>query len=370
MIKGRIFLYYVILAAIIIASTAALFSITGIASLFAGHFIQVAIMAGSLEFGKLVIASFLYRYWDIISKMMKTYLIFALVILILITSAGIFGYLSDAYQKTKGDYTLIENQTSVLKIKQGFFENRKNRLIIDKDVEIGTKQHNMVRADSLTVRGQSITRTRTDIKDGEVKIYELENNIAMIEDSISKYGMKIIELEHINVKGELGPLVYVALAFNSSIDDVVRFFIFLLIFVFDPLAVFLVIAANMIYELQFDVKKIKTKKRIIKNKQNSSQISLDKINKIDNINNVDTINISDNSDKPDKTNEVDIPLIQEEIIKTDSEIKAQSEILKQNTNKEIEENKIFPSNLVGEYTNLTDSSKKHPRGWKTSNFKF
>jgi len=241
------FLYLVIVSALVIAATAALFSVTGIATAFSGHFLQVAIMAGAIEAGKIVVASVLYRYWKTMAWIHKSYLSVALVVLMAITSAGIFGYLSEAYQKTKGDFTIIEKQANILKSKKAFFEERRDRLKQDKAIEITAKLSNQVRADSLTSRGQSITRTRDDIKLSDSKITLLENQISSMEDSVGVYDLKIVELESANIKGELGPLTYIASALNMEMDDVVKWFILVLVFVFDPLAVSLIVAANMIY---------------------------------------------------------------------------------------------------------------------------
>lgn len=267
------FLYLVIISALAIASIAALFSVTGIATLFSGHFSQVAIMMGALEIGKIVLASLLYRYWKIMAIIHKSYMIVALLVLMIITSAGIFGYLSESYQKTRGDYTLIEKEVNILNSKRSFFEQRKERLLLDKDIELKTKKSNQTRADSLTSRNQSITRTREDIKESENRIVDLEKQISANEDSIGYYDLKIVNLESQNIKGELGPLAYIASSFDMEMDDVVKWLILLLIFVFDPLAISLIVAANMIY-MKAHVEKTHTE-----NKEFTEHFS-DKIKKI------------------------------------------------------------------------------------------
>ena len=231
-------------SALFIAVMAATFSVTGIATLFSGYFLTVALMMGALEFSKIVVASFLARYWKDVSKALQAYFVTALIILILVTSAGIFGYLSDAYQKTKGDYTIVEKQTSTLDAKKNSFIERKQRLISDRESELRAKSSNQTRADSLTSRGQNITRTREDIRLSDVRISTLETQITAIEDSVSSYDLQIIELESQNIQGELGPLKYIAGIFDTDMDTVVKYFIFLLIFVFDPLAVLLFVALN------------------------------------------------------------------------------------------------------------------------------
>lgn len=233
-------------SALLISGMAATFSVTGIATLFSGYFLAVAFMMGALEFAKIVVASFLARYWTAVSRVLRGYFIASLVILILITSGGIFGYLSDAYQQTKGDYSIVEKQTSILESKKNMFSERKERLQADRQLELKAKNSNQTRADSLSSRGQNITRTRGDIKQNDVRIVAIEKQIGAAEDSIGSYDLKIVELESQNIKGELGPLKYIAGIFNTDMDTVVKYFIFLLIFVFDPLAVLLFVSLNMI----------------------------------------------------------------------------------------------------------------------------
>lgn len=242
-------------SALIISGMAATFSVTGIATLFSGYFLTVAFMMGALEFGKIVVASFLARYWSAISRTLRAYFLIATAVLIVITSAGIFGYLSDAYQKTKGDYTIIEKQVAILDSKKNAYVERKDRLQADRQLEMNAKRSNQTRADSLTSRNQSITRTREDIRENDTKILSLEKQISAVEDSISSYDLKIIEIESQNIKGELGPLKYIAGIFDTDMDTAVKYFIFLLIFVFDPLAVILFVSLNTIIRKEHGIYK-------------------------------------------------------------------------------------------------------------------
>ena len=122
---SRLFPYLVGLAALLVAGSAAFYSVFGLSKLFSGAALAVVIMAGSLEFAKLVTASFLYRYWDEINKIMKTYLIVGVVTLVVITSAGIFGFLSNAYQ---GATASFEKESTALLYK----EDRLDQLQEDK----------------------------------------------------------------------------------------------------------------------------------------------------------------------------------------------------------------------------------------------
>jgi len=253
--KFKPFLMALIISALFIAGIAGLFSITGIATLFSGHFYAVIAMMIALELSKVILASFLYRYWTSIKLLFKIYLVSAMFILMIITSAGIFGFLSESYQKTKGDYTIIESQVEILESKKNIFLERKLRLQTDKQLELNTKVANQIRADSLTARGQSITRTRKDIKESEAKIVLLENSVTAMEDSVGFYDMKIIEVKSKNIQGELGPLKYIADVFGTNMDVVVKWLILILIFVFDPLAVSLIIAANMVFSENINTRK-------------------------------------------------------------------------------------------------------------------
>ena len=245
----RPFLLITILAALVIAGTAALFSVTGISSVFAGHYFQVAIMAGALETGKIIISSILYRYWGIMNRYIKSYMLVALLVLMIITSAGIFGYLSEAYQKTKSGYDIIGKEVELLTSKKQLFQNEYDRYEKRLNTLTDIRSGQETRLDSLYSRGQttSAKRIETNIKSQDVEIVNLNKQLLSISDSISAIETKILERQTTIIGGDLGPLQYVATAFNTDMDTVVKFFILILIFVFDPLAVTLIVAANMIF---------------------------------------------------------------------------------------------------------------------------
>ena len=129
--RSENFHIYLGIAALLIAGSAAFFSVFGLSKLFAGAALSVIIMAGSLEFGKLVTAAFLYRYWDKINIFQRTYLMTAVITLVLITSAGIFGYLSNAYQ---GATVTFEKQSNQLIA----YEDRLDQLL--EDISNGVKK--------------------------------------------------------------------------------------------------------------------------------------------------------------------------------------------------------------------------------------
>jgi len=184
-------------------------------------------MAGSLEFSKLVAASFLYQYWYSASKILKTYLGIGVAVLVLITSAGIFGYLSNAYQ---GATINFEKQSTALLYK----EDRLDQLEEDK---IYLKDELEQSLSSLPEN--YITAKRKLREDYNPKVLELNDEILKIKQEIGDLKVELIE-----TGVDVGPAIYLARAFGTDVDTVVKFFIFILIFVFDPMALAMVLAWN------------------------------------------------------------------------------------------------------------------------------
>lgn len=253
----RIYTLILGFSALVIAACAAFFSVSGIASLFAGNFWEVAIMAGALELGKLVAASFLYRYWKASPNSLKIYLLIGTFALMVVTSAGIFGFLSASYEETAGKLRLEESEVSVLEQKKEFFqsditrlENRLNQL-----QEVRSSQTR--RLDSLYAGENWISarRTEANIDDTDETIGQLNQEITAKTDSISTLNNNILEIQAgSDIAAEIGPLKYVARTFNVDIDTAVKYFIFMLIFVFDPMAISLVIAYNVAIGKRYDEK--------------------------------------------------------------------------------------------------------------------
>ena len=217
------------LSALFIAGCAAFFSVFGIGKLFSGAFIAVVIMASSLEIGKLVTASFLYRYWDKINLLQKIYMAAATVALILITSAGIFGYLSNAYQ---GATVEFEKQTTALIFKEEQveqLEEDKKFLLNELEQQVNSLPDNYV------------TAKRKLREDYNPQILGINSELLELKKEVGDLKTELVE-----TGVDVGPAVYLARAFNTDIDTVVKFFIFILIFVFDPLAVMLVVAYNQV----------------------------------------------------------------------------------------------------------------------------
>ena len=225
--RSKNFHIYLGIAALLIAGSAAFFSVFGLSKLFAGAALSVIIMAGSLEFGKLVTAAFLYRYWDKINLFQKTYLMTAVITLVLITSAGIFGYLSNAYQ---GATVTFEKQSNALIAN----EDRLDQLLEDKEF---LKEELEVQVNDLPEN--YITAKRKLREEYNPRIQSVNDEILRVKGEIGELKVELVE-----TGVDVGPAIYLARTFGTDVDSVVKFFIFILIFVFDPLAGMLVVAFN------------------------------------------------------------------------------------------------------------------------------
>jgi hypothetical protein len=216
-------------SALSIAGSAAFFSVFGLSKLFAGAQLAVIIMAGSLEFGKLVAASFLYRYWTNINLLHRTYMTIATIILVLITSAGIFGFLSNAYQ---GATVTFEKESTALLYK----EDRLDQLSEDKKF---LKEELEAAVEELPENYRTAKRKLRE--DYQPKINEINNQMLSLKSEIGDLKIALVE-----TGVDVGPAIYLARVFDTDVDSVVKFFIFILIFVFDPMAVIFVISYNHI----------------------------------------------------------------------------------------------------------------------------
>jgi hypothetical protein len=235
------------LSAILISAVAAFFSITGIAMLFVGHFTPVIIMGVSLEFAKLIIASFLYRYWNDVARTIKSYLFAGLLVLMLITSGGIFGFLSDAYNKSSGvskivdkELVLIQKQKESRESEIRRYQDRVNQLS-----DIREQQER--RVDTMYTRHWAGTARNitTDIKATNSVVEQYNSKIESLQKDIVALDSSLISKENQVLSSDVGPLRYIANVFQVSMDIVVKWFILLIIFVFDPIAISLIVAFNI-----------------------------------------------------------------------------------------------------------------------------
>lgn len=240
------------LSAVFIAGCAAYFSVTGIALLFSGATLGVGIMAASLEIGKLVTASYLHQQWDKISFLMKSYLTLAVVILIIITSMGIFGFLSNAYQKTALSVANVDSQVRVLEEQRSSLRNDISRWEDRINVLTNQRTNQEVRYDSLIASENWVNARRAFglIESADEEIKTLNSQISETRTEVQSLESQIlgIQTENIDLAREIGGFKFIAEAFDVEVDVAVKWFIIVLISVFDPLAVCLVIAFNSFFE--------------------------------------------------------------------------------------------------------------------------
>ena len=270
MSKSNSFQYIVGLSALLVAGSAAYYSVFGLSKLFAGATFAVVVMAGSLEFAKLVSASFLYRYWTKVNSWLKYYMLVGVVTLVLITSAGIFGFLSNAYQ---GATIEFEKQSATLLYK----EDRLEQLEEDK-VYLKDELEQSVNA----LPDNYPTAKRKLREEYNPKVLEVNKQMLDIKQEIGDLKVSLIE-----TGVDVGPAIYLARTFGTDIDTVVKFFIFILIFVFDPMAVSLVLAYNKILVEKLKEQEI-YKKDLSLVKPKDTYIAKDLIEEVEKIEEVST----------------------------------------------------------------------------------
>jgi hypothetical protein len=241
------FKWIILFSAVLLASCAAFFSVTGIAQLFVGAMIPTAIMAIALELGKLVSVSFLYRYWNLMSKSLRTYMFIGTFILMIITSLGIYGYLSSAYAAGSSEIQSKENQISLYDNQINTFQTQTTQMRsdIDRLQSIRIQQEN--RMDSLLQRNRSITTQQTVIRENSKEISNLQKEILnknKIIDSLQL--LKTNTVNSIGTTGKIGTFYYISKSLNIDLDSMMKWFILVLVFVFDPMSIALFLAYNVV----------------------------------------------------------------------------------------------------------------------------
>jgi hypothetical protein len=262
--KKHFWAILIMFAAVGLAGSAAYFSISGLSKLFAGSSIQVIIMASFIEFGKLVTTAALHRFWKTTKWWMKYTLTAMVLSVMLITSSGIYGFLADAYSKTSteldkidGKIELIEKQKEQKRLQiKGIEELRSSKSgRINSLISLRTQQE--ARVDSLYNRGvynavkkaqTMIDQSTTEIQGLQSELDSIANKISRINEEIGQLDIEILDLQNTDVATEIGPLKYMSTVLNRPMEDIINWFILMLIFVFDPLAVLLVIFASNVYD--------------------------------------------------------------------------------------------------------------------------
>jgi hypothetical protein len=230
--------------ALLVAGCAAYFSVLGIATLFSGHFWSVVIMAGSLEIGKIVGTSFLYRFWDKTAWFLRAYLLIAIFTLVCITSMGIFGYLSSGYQVNRGKTDLIDSKVALVVQQKESIQNEieQNNLRIQTLNDARRTQEQRLPSMSRLAAApvyQDMERAAEEIKGLSARNQDLQNKVFEKDEEVAEFQNQMYELH------DIGTFKFVAKAFNVELDTVVKFFILVIVLVFDPLAVALILGYNI-----------------------------------------------------------------------------------------------------------------------------
>ncbi len=247
------------LSALFVAFNAAFFSVSGLSKLFAGASLSVIVMASSLELAKLITAGYLYNYWEKINKSFRLYLSGAVIILILITSLGIYGFLTSAFQDTFNQFSIKEKQLAFLEQKEKFwgddvirYDEELKRISSNISTLSNAKSQSIEVRDTSVVGGVRRTISTSELRISQKRIEVEEENRKGVQakrevaaDSLQGIQLKILDLESMEgVSSELGPLEYLSGLLDRPMDVIINWFILIIIFVFDPLAVALIIAFN------------------------------------------------------------------------------------------------------------------------------
>lgn len=231
--------YLVGISAVLVAGCAAYFSVTGLGVLFSGASTAVMVMAGSLEFAKLVTATYLKQVWDDIKGFNKIYLTISVVILMLITSAGIFGYLSNAFQAQSLQLQQVDREIAV---HQTIIDQNNTQIeqLSNQITEFNSNQGKILDG------GKVNSRLIRSIDNRDKQIAKINDKISNLQTQNSEETEKInqIKISNLDLEKEVGGFRFVADAFGVELKNVVKFFIFIIVIVFDPLAVALIIAFN------------------------------------------------------------------------------------------------------------------------------
>ena len=233
-----------LITALAISAVAAFYSIVGLMAIFSASAISIAVMGVVLEIGKLITASWLYQNWYKIPRLLKYYLTLAVVVLMFITSMGIFGYLSKAHidqgTGTQELYLKVERIENSIGSERKIIERAEKQItLLDKALEV-------------YIDKEYVSRGLKERKKQEEERTLLNNAINEASDKIAELTNQKAELSlaQDKIEAEVGPIKYVAELIygekaQDNFDKSVRFVILILIFVFDPLAVLLLIAANI-----------------------------------------------------------------------------------------------------------------------------
>lgn len=231
-------------SALFVASCSAFFSVTGLGLLFHGASTSVIVMASSLEIAKLVTAAYLKQKWDELARLLKTYLSFAVIILMFITSLGIYGYLSDAFQQQNIQLQKVDREISLLdnKIKTNEREINRYEEKINNLTSIRNSQEQNY--SKLVEKEKGTSRIFNMIKSAEAEIKSSSLKIDSLNSQNGNLYQQIDSVRNANIglEKQVGGFRFVSEALGVDMNTAVKWFILLLVFVFDPLAVAMLLA--------------------------------------------------------------------------------------------------------------------------------
>ena len=369
--RKKLLPWIIALSALSVSGSAAFYSVSGLGKMFAGASTQVMVLAGSLELAKLVTASLLYQYWKQLNGFLKTYLSIATLILILITSAGIYGFLSSAYQETAFK---VQNQDKNIEILD------KDVLVIQTEIknyesQISQKNSRLTQLtsmrtnlqttqDVLIEKSKSTSAIRKQISEVDSEIKRMDLEISVMNDSISSKNTKIggIERNKLDIASnsdlakEVGPLKYIADLTGKSLDQVVNWYIIVLMLVFDPLAIALVIAANFAFAMSKD-KDEEIKEEDTEMKENRLKTLWKKISKKENPIEEDEVTLV-NDEQPNNENLIADEFTTEELVSNEKIDTEDANLFTEET--VIEEPKIVvePTSVITTEENEEDVENK------------
>ena len=278
-IKSKYFPALLLTSSIIVEACAVFFSVYGLTKLFAGAALAIGVMATSLELAKVVSVSYVYRYWDELGRLYRAYMVSAVVVLMLITSLGIYGFLSNAFQgstlgleKDIAKLTLQEDEISRVKEDNASIKVEKDELRNSMNAELnGLVIKEESRYIDVNKRTGVSRRYQVLIKEKDKQLTENNKKIETLSQQITDSKVTMID-----TGADIGPIVFVSRAFDVDVSTVVQYLILLFILVFDPLALALIIGFNklIIDEDEYVLPKIITKKE--ENKLETDQITENK----------------------------------------------------------------------------------------------
>ena len=234
------------------------YSVYGISKLFSGGSWSIVGMAGMLEFSKLVVITFLHDHYKTLKTTFKIYLMSAAVVLMILTSVGVYGYLTNSYQETAKSIYETQNKIALIDKKKDIYLEQKSQI----DTLVKQKSQRISSYDQLRLTQENSLNTQLSSKKGtkglqrniqsvdnstqtlNKEISELNQKSIGLSDSIAKLEQEKLGLENSTFTSEIGPLLYLSRLTGAPMDIIVNWFILILVSVFDPLAVSLVIAAN------------------------------------------------------------------------------------------------------------------------------